>query len=79
MASYKKKSLDPDTVKKKLTFQGLSVHIDRPKGFVLEGKDREGRPWKKCAASSSVCGKRRSLARVASPRWRCSTRRGPET
>ena len=28
-------------------FQGLRVRIDRPKGFVQEGKDTEGRPWKR--------------------------------
>jgi hypothetical protein len=28
-------------------FQGLRVRIDRPKGFVQEGKDEEGRPWKR--------------------------------
>lgn len=28
-------------------FQGLKVRIDRPKGFVQEGKDKDGKPWKR--------------------------------
>lgn len=43
--AYKHKSLDPDTVKKHVVFQGLDIAIDRPKGFVLKGKDKEGKPW----------------------------------
>ena len=31
----------------KRTFAGLKLHIDRPKGFVQEGKDGEGKPWKR--------------------------------
>jgi len=33
--------------KKKVYFQGLTVHIDRPKGFVMEGVDEGGTPWKR--------------------------------
>lgn len=32
---------------KTVTFQGLKVRIDRPKGFVQEGKDESGKPWKR--------------------------------
>lgn len=28
-------------------FTGLKVKVDRPKGFVQEGKDSEGKPWKR--------------------------------
>lgn len=28
-------------------FQGLTVRIDRPKGFVQEGHDSDGKPWKR--------------------------------
>jgi len=35
-----------DTVKSKTDFQGIPVHIDRPKGFVMEGKGKDG-PWKR--------------------------------
>lgn len=31
----------------KTFFAGLRVHIDRPKGFVQEGKDDEGKPWRR--------------------------------
>lgn len=34
-----------DSVKKVVKFQGLSISIDRPKGFVQKGVDREGKPW----------------------------------
>jgi hypothetical protein len=40
-------SSDPDTVKKKIRFQGIPVHLDRPKGFVMEGKDSSGKPWRR--------------------------------
>lgn len=45
MASYKKKSLDPNSIKKHVVFQGMRVAVDRPKGFVLHGKDKEGNAW----------------------------------
>lgn len=32
---------------KTVVFQGLKIKIDRPKGFEHEGKDKEGRPWKR--------------------------------
>jgi hypothetical protein len=28
-------------------FQGIKIRLDRPKGFVQEGKDKDGRPWKR--------------------------------
>lgn len=36
-----------DKIHKKITFQGLPVHIDRPKGFVQSGKDAQGKPWQR--------------------------------
>lgn len=36
-----------DSVKKKLVFQGMKISIDRPKGFVMEGHDDEGKPWRR--------------------------------
>jgi Inorganic Pyrophosphatase len=32
---------------KTVQFQGLRIRIDRPKGFVQEGKDQQGKPWKR--------------------------------
>ena len=32
---------------KTVSFQGIKVRLDRPKGFVQEGKDEEGKPWKR--------------------------------
>jgi len=40
-----KKMQDPDTVKKIEDFQGLRIKIDRPKGFVMRGKDAAGKEW----------------------------------
>jgi hypothetical protein len=28
-------------------FQGIKVRLDRPKGFVQEGKDDDGKPWQR--------------------------------
>lgn len=36
-----------EAFKKKVEFQGLTVHVDRPKGFVQKGKDRQGTPWER--------------------------------
>ncbi len=36
-----------DSVKKTLVVQGMKVRIDRPKGFVMEGKDHDGKPWRR--------------------------------
>ncbi len=32
---------------KRVNFQGIPVLVDRPKGFVQEGKDDAGKPWKR--------------------------------
>jgi len=32
---------------KTINFQGLKIRIDRPKGFVQEGKGEDGGPWKR--------------------------------
>jgi inorganic pyrophosphatase-like protein len=32
---------------KTVDFQGLKVKLDRPKGFVQEGKDSSGKPWRR--------------------------------
>lgn len=28
-----------------MTFSGIDIRLDRPKGFVQKGKDAKGRPW----------------------------------
>lgn len=38
------KPANPDSVKAKTDFQGIPVHLDRPKGFVMMGTF-EGKPW----------------------------------
>lgn len=35
------------SAKKVIKFQDIHIHIDRPKGFVQEGKDSSGTPWKR--------------------------------
>ncbi len=47
MGVYKGKSVSDDSVKKRVDFQGITIYIDRPKGFEMSGKDREGTPWKR--------------------------------
>lgn len=42
---YQGRSSNPDTVKKSVEFGGLTVKIDRPKGFVMHGKDPKGADW----------------------------------
>jgi len=37
--------MSPGGVKFKREFQGITIHIDRPKGFVMMGKDEKGNPW----------------------------------
>lgn len=32
---------------KTVDFQGINIRIDRPKGFVQEGKGQDGSPWKR--------------------------------
>lgn len=34
-----------DSVKKTVVFQGLKVHLDRPKGFEMHGTGEDGKPW----------------------------------
>lgn len=36
-----------DSIKKMVSFGGMKIAIDRPKGFVQEGKDKAGVPWKR--------------------------------
>lgn len=42
---YKGRRASLSSVKKKVVFAGMTVHVDRPKGFVLQGKDDSGKPW----------------------------------
>lgn len=42
---YKGEPSDPDSVKFTKDFQGLTIEVDRPKGFVMSGKDPKGTPW----------------------------------
>lgn len=44
---YQGKPSSPDSVKKKLVFQGIPIHIDRPVGFKMRGEDEKGRPWER--------------------------------
>lgn len=42
---YKGQLVSSDGVKKVIDFQGLTIHLDRPKGLVMTGKDSEGKDW----------------------------------
>lgn len=42
---YQGKPASPDTVKFVRNFQGIPVRIDRPRGFIMTGKDPSGVPW----------------------------------
>jgi len=42
---YKGELASPDTTKFKMDFQGIPINVDRPKGFVMLGKDALGTPW----------------------------------
>jgi len=44
---YQGKPTSPDTVKKIVDFQGLKIKVDRPKGFVMFGKDAKGKDWRR--------------------------------
>lgn len=44
---YKGKPSSPDSVKKRLDFQGVPVHIDRPEGFKMRGTDAKGHAWER--------------------------------
>lgn len=42
---YRGEASSPDTVKFKTEFQGIPLHIDRPRGFMMMGHDDKGKPW----------------------------------
>lgn len=42
---YKGQPADPSTVKAKTTFQEIPINLDRPKGFIMMGKDNKGNDW----------------------------------
>lgn len=44
---YQGRTMSPDSVKKTVEFQGLSIKIDRPKGFIMRGKDSSGKDWER--------------------------------
>lgn len=44
---YKGQPMSPDTVKKRVEFQGIPVRIDRPRGFEMCGTDDKGECWKR--------------------------------
>ncbi len=44
---YKGQPASPDTVKWKQDFQGLTIHLDRPKGFIMFGTDADGNKWRR--------------------------------
>lgn len=41
---YKGVKTSPDTVKKVVLFQGITVKVDRPRGFIMRG-EADGVPW----------------------------------
>lgn len=42
---YKGQPASPHTVKFKTEFQGIPINVDRPKGFIMKGKDVKGNEW----------------------------------
>jgi len=42
---YKGELMSPHTVKFKTEFQGIPINVDRPKGFIMKGKDAKGNAW----------------------------------
>jgi len=42
---YKGQPTSPNTVKFTTEFQGIPIHIDRPRGFIMKGTDSAGRDW----------------------------------
>ena len=42
---YRGKATSPDGTKFKLVFQGIPIHVDRPKGFIMMGRDDKDKPW----------------------------------
>jgi inorganic pyrophosphatase len=43
--TFKGKPASADSIKKTVDFQGITVRVDRPKGFVMRGTDDQGQPW----------------------------------
>jgi hypothetical protein len=43
---FKGNPMSPDGKKFTLEFQGIPIHIDRPKGFIMTG-EKDGKPWKR--------------------------------
>jgi hypothetical protein len=44
---YKGKPTSPDSVKFTTDFQGIKIKVDRPKGFIMFGKDSKGADWRR--------------------------------
>jgi hypothetical protein len=44
---YQGKPASPDSVKKTLEYEGLTIKLDRPKGFVMRGRDKKGTSWER--------------------------------
>lgn len=42
---FKGVPMSPHTVKKVVNFQGVEIRIDRPKGFIMWGRDDKGETW----------------------------------
>jgi len=44
---YKGQPASPSTVKFKTEYQGIPIHVDRPRGFIMMGEDDKGNSWKR--------------------------------
>ena len=44
---FRGKKISPNSVKKTVVFQGLTIRIDRPKGFIMRGTDKNGTAWER--------------------------------
>lgn len=42
---YKGQVVSSDGTKKIVEFQGLQIHLDRPKGLIMTGHDAQGKEW----------------------------------
>src|SRR4030067_817678 len=42
---YQGKVVSSDGSKKTVEFQGIKIHLDRPKGLIMTGKDSKGEDW----------------------------------
>jgi hypothetical protein len=42
---YKNQVVSSDGVKKKIEYQGIPIHLDRPKGLIMTGKNDQGEDW----------------------------------